>query len=691
MSLPDPIIGKKLGDYTIRSLLGRGGMARVYKGYDERLDRYAAVKVITSDFVATADETEYKDRFEREAKAIARLRHANIVGVYQFGDIDGLYYMAMHFLDGEDLRVKLKGYVEKSERMPASEILKMTREMCNALDYAHENGVIHRDIKPSNIMMTSTGAALTDFGLALSTAEGTMGDTFGSAHYIAPEQAISSARAVPQSDLYSVGVVLYEAFTGKVPFDDPSVMSVALKHLNDPPPPPTLFNPDLSPAVEKVLLRVLSKEPKDRYPTGKELTAALEHALTVEGDEDTAEIATATLQKHAQANRDAQQGVEATHIPMPASPPSPSVATTQKHEETPKSVAGGGIVSPPTQKVSAASGLPSPPPFSLNQTQTAQKSSNQRWILAGVAVIFILLLLVGAFLILGRDGDDDDENNDNNAGVGTDITETSTIEVPDQPTQVAVDVTETSTVEDTEEPTEMPTVEESPTETVEPATDTPEPLTSTSNAVEINTINVTLTPVPVTDTISPSDTPEPSATRTPRPTNTQRPSDTPVPDTDTPIPTDTNTPVSSDIPTPDITDTPDAPPDIQLRYTTGYFLLRNISGGRLDIRLLAFEGDENGFFEASAWADRGFGSLDNFLSGGCIQVATDDSTVFDSTQDPDCRYYNRFIYETSSSSHFWLDTEGNESFAVLMNGELAAECPVAESASRTTICEFALP
>src|SRR5690606_26556901 len=131
----------------------------------------------------------------------------------------------------------------------------MAGEIANALDYAHQQGVIHRDIKPSNIMMTTTGAVLTDFGLALTTTEGTKGDTFGSAHYIAPEQAISSARAVPQSDLYSLGVVLYEAFTGQVPFDDPSVMSVALKHLNEPPPSPSLYNPELPKSIERVLLK----------------------------------------------------------------------------------------------------------------------------------------------------------------------------------------------------------------------------------------------------------------------------------------------------------------------------------------------------------------------------------------------------------------------------------------------------
>ncbi len=280
----DSLVGKKLGDYTILNLLGRGGMSRVYQGYDENLDRYAAVKVISSDFATTTEE-EYTRRFQIEARAIARLRHPNIVGVYQFGRSEGIYYMAMVFLEGQDLRTHLNGYVERRTFIPVAEILHIARDVASALDYAHEQGVIHRDIKPSNIMLEKhTGRAiLMDFGLALSVHEGTTGDTFGSAHYIAPEQAVSSAQAVSQSDLYSLGVVLYEMLAGKVPFDDPSAMSVALKHLNEAPPPMTLYNPQLPPEVETVIMRALDKKPEHRYPTGHELIDALERALQRSG------------------------------------------------------------------------------------------------------------------------------------------------------------------------------------------------------------------------------------------------------------------------------------------------------------------------------------------------------------------------------------------------------------------------
>jgi serine/threonine protein kinase len=283
MAMEDSLIGKKLGDYVIQGLLGRGGMSRVYRGYDENLQRYAAVKVISGDFATTSEE-EYTRRFQSEARAIAHLRHPNIVGVYQFGRWEGIYYMAQVFLEGKDLRQLLKDYDQLHKRIPVPDMLRIARDVANALDYAHEQGVIHRDIKPSNIMLEKkTGRAiLMDFGLALSVQEGTMGDTFGSAHYIAPEQAMSSAKAVPQSDLYALGVVIYEMLAGTVPFDDPSVMSVALKHLNESPPPLSTFAPDVPPVVEQVVMRTLDKDPNHRYTTGSAFVDALEAAFAGE-------------------------------------------------------------------------------------------------------------------------------------------------------------------------------------------------------------------------------------------------------------------------------------------------------------------------------------------------------------------------------------------------------------------------
>jgi serine/threonine-protein kinase len=279
----DPLIGRQFGDYRIVALLGRGGMARVYRGYDANLERYAAVKVIDAQLASGVNEEEYRQRFQREARAIARLRHPNIVGIYQFSEVDSLYYMAMVYIEGRDLAQILKDRARMGQRLPIEQVMAITRDMAAALDYAHAGGVIHRDIKPSNIMVTDDGhAVLTDFGLALNVPEGSIGTTLGTAHYIAPEQALSSAKAVPQSDFYSLAVVLYQMLVGQVPFDDPSMATLVLKHLNEPPPKPSTLNPEIAPELEAVLMRALAKDPHDRYQNGLTLMRALERALGME-------------------------------------------------------------------------------------------------------------------------------------------------------------------------------------------------------------------------------------------------------------------------------------------------------------------------------------------------------------------------------------------------------------------------
>ncbi|MBZ0276098.1 MAG: serine/threonine protein kinase, partial [Anaerolineae bacterium] len=288
MRSSDPIIGRKLGDYAIVDVLGHGGMARVYRGYDAKLDRYAAVKVIDSTMMIGQDPEEYRSRFQKEGRAIAHLRHPNIVTVYQFDQVGTLYYMAMSFIEGKDLRHVLKSFSRSKTFMPYGQVLRIIYDMASALDYAHSAGVIHRDIKPSNIMVTPDGhAVLTDFGLALNRSEGTIGNTFGSAYYIAPEQAVSSAQSVPQSDLYSLGVVLYEMLAGRMPFDDPAPMQVALQHLNNAPPPPSTFNPLITREIDRMVLKTLDKKPERRYPTGVAMTKALKDALGVVNDDDT--------------------------------------------------------------------------------------------------------------------------------------------------------------------------------------------------------------------------------------------------------------------------------------------------------------------------------------------------------------------------------------------------------------------
>jgi serine/threonine protein kinase len=255
-------------------------MARIYKGFHKELKRYGAIKVVNW---GLQEDPMFTERFRREAQAIALLRHPNIVQIHDFGKYHSGYYMVMEFIDGSDLAVQLRQHrATQKTLLPKDKIIRIVGDVAAALDYAHNQGVVHRDVKPSNIMISQDGQSiLTDFGLVMllsQQSQATMGSTFGTPHYVAPEQAISSAAAVTASDIYSLGVILYEMATGQLPFDDESPLSVALKHVSELPTPPSLLNTDLPREVEKVTLKALSKEPVDRFTSAGEMALALKIA-----------------------------------------------------------------------------------------------------------------------------------------------------------------------------------------------------------------------------------------------------------------------------------------------------------------------------------------------------------------------------------------------------------------------------
>ncbi len=277
----DPLIGQQLGDYRIEQLLGQGGMARVYRAVDPNLNRVAALKVIDP---GVASDPEYTRRFKREAQAVAKLSHPNIVSIYQFGADRGIYYMAMAFINGADVDWLINDYRRENRLISYEGILKIVGQITSALDYAHSQGVIHRDVKPGNIMITSQGRAyLTDFGLVRDMAIPTLGEIFGSPDYISPEQAINSAKAVPQSDLYSLGVVIYQMMTDRLPFVGSDPNEVAIMHIEQPLPPPSQFNPALTPDIEAIIMKSLAKRVADRYQTGAEMFNALRQAIKAAG------------------------------------------------------------------------------------------------------------------------------------------------------------------------------------------------------------------------------------------------------------------------------------------------------------------------------------------------------------------------------------------------------------------------
>lgn len=277
MIMDDPLIGRQLANFRIERVLGRGGMAQVYYGRDVKLQRPVAIKIIDARYRGNPA---YAKRFVQEAQAVAAWRHENIIQIYYADDEGDLYYFVMEYIAGLDLGQRLAQYTAEGKLIPHAEVLRIGWAVAGALDYAHRKGVIHRDVKPSNVILADDGrVVLTDFGLALDVQQGSLGEVFGTARYTAPEQARRSADAVPQSDLYSLGVILYEMLTGVVPFDDPSPTSVALQHMTLPPPPPRRINPDLNEKTEAVLLKALSKSLTERYSAGGELMNALESAL----------------------------------------------------------------------------------------------------------------------------------------------------------------------------------------------------------------------------------------------------------------------------------------------------------------------------------------------------------------------------------------------------------------------------
>ncbi len=391
---PDPRIGSVLaGKYRLDARIGRGGMGTIYKGLHVMLGKPVAVKLINPDLVTSP---EMAGRFQREARAASQLDHPNIAIVHDLGQTeDGTLYIAMEFIEGESL----KELIRREGQLPAERIVAFLRQIAGALQAAHRRNIVHRDLKPQNIMVTTGSdgretAKLLDFGIAkMFDEEATQltatGLSIGTPQYMSPEQA-NGAVVDGRSDLYSLGIILYEMLIGTVPFDDKSTPAVLIKHVSQPPPRPSLRRPDIKvPAgLEAVALRCLEKSPSARYQTAEEFIAALERAGHAMAPAD-ASAATVVLGASATvvSSQEQQPAEPAATQKGATAPPIPAAANAKEPDA---GALPGGAVIPPQSDLRNLTSVP--PPLrgaSTEDTGTRRSAAGNSLILAVLTLVLV--------------------------------------------------------------------------------------------------------------------------------------------------------------------------------------------------------------------------------------------------------------------------------------------------------------
>ncbi|MDQ6725948.1 MAG: protein kinase [Actinomycetota bacterium] len=324
------------GRYRVVRHLARGGMAEVYLGHDELLDRPVAIKVL---FPELAGDESFVERFRREARAAAGLNHHNIVSIYDFGDDDGVWFIVMEYVDGPTLR----DVIRADGPMEPAEAVQIGAEIAAALGASHAQGIIHRDVKPANVLIAGQTVKVTDFGIAraANAIQGlTMpGTVVGTATYLSPEQA--QGKAVDfRSDLYSLGMVIYEMLAGKAPYAGETPIAIARKQLTETPPAPSTVNPRVPPALDTVVLRAMAVNPADRQPTAEDLRAELLAAAPATGDPN-ATLAIAAPLTELDATSVVRGGPSTTMLPPVTARPAPRRADPEMYRRRRAAVIAG--------------------------------------------------------------------------------------------------------------------------------------------------------------------------------------------------------------------------------------------------------------------------------------------------------------------------------------------------------------
>jgi serine/threonine protein kinase len=449
--------GKKLSNrYLIEEMLGQGGMSAVYKATDPNLRRVVAVKMIHTHL---SDNPDFVKRFEEEAASVAQLRHSGIIQVYDFNQDDDVYYMVLEFVPGETIQDHLKRLNESGRKLPVSKVMEYMANICDAVDYAHQRGMIHRDIKPANIMLNTQGQViLMDFGIAKIVGgqrHTATGAVVGTAMYMSPEQ-IRGEQPDRRSDIYSLGVTLFEMVSGQPPFQADSAMTLMMMHVNDPVPDPRKLNPEVPEELIAVIKKALAKNPNDRYQTAAEMASALRVTLRRVGSGTSVEMPAAgatmleELPSMPAGNATAMEEVpshtyEGTVVdsaPLSSIPGSQTVADT----------GGTAIESPPAI---AATSMPKAVEPARKQPPV-KKSALSMPIMLGGGAGLVVLVVAGFFLVRGLMG-----------GRGE-------IPATEAPAAIILDTAVPTLTTAPEPTTTLPLPTEIPTETAIPPTPTPD-------------------------------------------------------------------------------------------------------------------------------------------------------------------------------------------------------------------------
>lgn len=423
------------GRYQLRDLLGEGGMASVYLAYDSALDRQVAIKTLHSEL---GREASFRERFRREAQAVAKLSHTNIVSVFDTGEgevtfgssgADGtvMPYIVMEYVEGQPLGSVLDSDVHQYGAMPADKALKVTADVLAALETSHEMGLVHRDIKPGNVMMTKRGVVkVMDFGIARAMQSGVTsmtqtGMVVGTPQYLSPEQALG--RAVDaRSDLYSVGIMLFQLLTGRIPFEADSPLAIAYAHVQEEPVAPSSINRSITPAMDALVARALKKNPNERFPTASAMRDEISRVMSagqagapviVPGagpGGSGAGVASAVFPPvdsgfQAPSAQSLQQPYPGPQTP----PPSPYAPTPP-----PQQHAQGGYAYPHTPAPQQQYAPQTPPPFTISPSPAPAPSASSTGggkrntpVVAG-AIVVALLAIGGLIAVLNSGGDKGD-------------------------------------------------------------------------------------------------------------------------------------------------------------------------------------------------------------------------------------------------------------------------------------------